>query len=40
MRYRPHIGAASLDVIRETGRSVLDHLAEAFAGSPRDVVAE
>ncbi|RSH87415.1 hypothetical protein EHS25_003325 [Saitozyma podzolica] len=34
----PHIGAASLDVIRLTAMSVIDHLHEAFSGKPlRDV---
>ncbi|WWC64905.1 uncharacterized protein I303_107519 [Kwoniella dejecticola CBS 10117] len=35
----PHIGAASLDVIRITALAVVDHLVEAFRGDePRDVV--
>ena len=34
----PHIGAASLDVIRITAIAVIDHLRDAFAGNPRDVV--
>ncbi|EIW72046.1 hypothetical protein M231_07643 [Tremella mesenterica] len=34
----PHIGAASLDVIRITAIAVLDHLKDAFAGNPRDIV--
>ncbi|WWC95057.1 hypothetical protein V866_001909 [Kwoniella sp. B9012] len=35
----PHIGAASLDVIRTTALAVVDHLVEAFAGDRlRDVV--
>ena len=36
----PHIGAATLDVIRETGRFLLDQLADALAGNPpRNVVS-
>ncbi|KAI9637763.1 uncharacterized protein MKK02DRAFT_23280 [Dioszegia hungarica] len=34
----PHIGAASLDVISQTAKSVVEHLRDAFAGNIRDEV--
>lgn len=34
----PHIGAASLDVIAQTARSVVEHLHDAFSGNVRDAI--